>query len=53
MKLVPEMIKDVLVFRDILREHAKTGDIFRLEDQTINFTLDIIGRVTLSVHSLS
>lgn len=49
MTLVPDIIKDVVVFRDILREHAKTGDIFRLEDQTTNLTLDIIGRVVLSV----
>jgi cytochrome P450 len=52
MTLVPEMIKDVLVFRDILREHVKRGDIFRLEDQTTNLTLDIIGRVVLSVFFL-
>ena len=49
MTLLPEMIKDVLVFRNILREHATTGDIFSLEDQTTNLTLDIIGRVVLSV----
>ncbi len=47
--MVPEIMKDVLVFRDILRQRAEQGNIFSLEETTLNVTLDVIGRVTLLV----
>lgn len=50
--IVPEIMEEVLVFRDILRGHAGKGDIFSLEEATLNLTLDVIGRVTLLVTSL-
>ncbi|KAI9816736.1 MAG: hypothetical protein M1826_001734 [Phylliscum demangeonii] len=48
MTLVPSMLDDVLVFRDILREHARTGDIFSLDVAASRVTMDIIGKVALN-----
>lgn len=47
MTLVPEMIEDVMMFRDILREHVAEADMFALEDAALNVTMDVIGRVAL------
>lgn len=45
--MVPGILKDTHTFCDILRDHARKGDVFSLEHMTTNLTLDIIGRVTL------
>lgn len=50
--MVPGIMDDVLVFRDILRKRAEQGNIFSLEEATLNVTLDVIGRVTLLVFEL-
>ena len=47
MTLVPSIMEDALIFRDILREHARKGDMFSLEETTLNVTIDVIGRVVL------
>lgn len=47
MTMVPEMIKDVQVFCEILRERAAKGRVFQLDPLTINLNLDIIGRLVL------
>jgi cytochrome P450 len=47
--MVPGIMEDVLVFRDILRQRAEQGNIFSLEETTLNVTFDVIGRVTLLV----
>lgn len=47
MTLVPGIVKDTSVFCEILRDHAKNGQIFSLEQAAIRVTLDIIGRVSL------
>ena len=41
------IVQEVLVYCDILREHARHGDIFSLDETTLNLTMDIIGAVTL------
>lgn len=49
MTLIPNILEDVLIFHDILQDHAQKGDIFSLEEATLSVTLDVIGRVTLLV----
>ena len=47
MSLVPSILEETLVFRDILRERALKGEVFPLTETTTNLTMDVIGRVTL------
>ena len=47
MTLVPGFVKDTSTFCEILRDHAKGGRIFSLEQAAIRVTMDIIGRVSL------
>lgn len=47
MTLVSEIMKDTMVFCDILRELAGKRDIFLMDEVTMNLSLDIIGRVAL------
>ncbi|KAI4131247.1 MAG: hypothetical protein LQ338_001341 [Usnochroma carphineum] len=50
MNLVPAIVEEVSVFVDILREHARKGDLFSLDEAAINLTMDVIGRVAFSNH---
>ncbi|TGO36096.1 hypothetical protein BHYA_0135g00010 [Botrytis hyacinthi] len=45
--LVPGMIEEIKVFKDLLRKYAKSGKIMFLEDASLNLTIDIIGRVAM------
>ena len=47
MTLVPGLLEAVSTYSEILSEHAQVGDMFYLEQSTINMTMDIIGLVTL------
>ncbi len=47
MTKVPEMIKDISTFCEILREHAARGKVFQMDPLTVNLNLDIIGRLAL------
>jgi septum formation inhibitor-activating ATPase MinD len=47
MTLVPEILNEISTFSEILRDRVQKGDMFSLEDVTINLTMDIIGRVAL------
>ena len=47
MTKVPQMVEDILIFCEILRERAASGEVFQLDPLTINLSLDIIGRVAL------
>lgn len=47
MTLVPEMMKEVSVFCEILREAAGKSDIVLMDPITTRLSLDIIGRVAL------
>lgn len=51
MNLVPAIVEEVSVFVDILREHARKGDLFSLDEAAINLTMDVIGRVALYVYN--
>ncbi|KAK5120427.1 hypothetical protein LTR85_006366 [Meristemomyces frigidus] len=47
MSLVPAIVDDVSVFKDILTKHAENNDLFRMERAATRLTVDIIGRVVL------
>lgn len=49
MTIVPAILENISIFRDILSNHAEKCDIFSLEETTLNVTLDVIGRVTLLI----
>lgn len=44
---VPHIVQEVLVYCEILREHAQKGEIFSLDETLLRLTMDIIGTVTL------
>lgn len=43
----PHIVHQTLVYREILADHAKRGDVFQLNNITLRFTLDLIGQVVL------
>ncbi|OTA83025.1 hypothetical protein M434DRAFT_400808 [Hypoxylon sp. CO27-5] len=45
---MPMIIEHMLIFRDILRKKAQTGELFRLEPLTLSLMNDIIGRVVFN-----
>ncbi|KAI1482445.1 hypothetical protein K445DRAFT_53084 [Daldinia sp. EC12] len=47
LSLVPDMIEEVLVFRNRLEKAATSGEVIRLADYTTNLTVDIVGRAVL------
>ncbi|KAI0841068.1 cytochrome P450 [Hypoxylon sp. FL0890] len=47
LSLVPDMIEEVLVFRERLEKAAASGEVVKLEDYTTDITVDIIGRAVL------
>ncbi|KAI1094232.1 cytochrome P450 [Rostrohypoxylon terebratum] len=47
LSLVPNMIEEVLVFRERLRKAATSGQVVRLEDYTTDIAVDIIGYAVL------
>lgn len=44
---VPHMVEETLVYRDILTKHALEKNVFQLNNVTLRYTMDIIGRVVL------
>ncbi|KAL8657646.1 MAG: hypothetical protein Q9226_001708 [Calogaya cf. arnoldii] len=49
MTMVPQMLKDVKVFCEILEQKAGSGEVFSLDPVAVNLNLDIIGRVALDI----
>ena len=47
MTVIPELIEEALVFRDILFEKAEEGVRFPLESITANLAADLVGRFML------
>lgn len=47
LSLVPDMIEEVLVFRERFRKAASSGEVVKLEDYTTSITVDVIGRAVL------
>ncbi|PLB45553.1 cytochrome P450 71B25 [Aspergillus steynii IBT 23096] len=48
MKLAPKIVKEAEVYVDVLREHARKGDMFFLDKITCDYVMDIIGVLTLN-----
>ena len=44
---IGHIVEEATIYVDILREHARKGDMFSLDNMTLWFTLDIIGALTL------
>ncbi|KAF5874720.1 putative afln vera monooxygenase protein [Botrytis fragariae] len=42
--LVPSMIEEIKIFKDLLRKHAESGKMMFLEDASLSLTIDIIGK---------
>ncbi|KAL6717352.1 hypothetical protein ACLMJK_005267 [Lecanora helva] len=49
MTMVPQMIKDILIFCEILEHKAASDTVFAMDPLTINLNLDIIGRLALDI----
>jgi cytochrome P450 len=49
MTLVPAMVDETQIFCNVLQKHAEEDNVFRFERGLTSLTVDIIGRVTLSV----
>ncbi|KAI1776767.1 cytochrome P450 [Hypoxylon cercidicola] len=47
LSLVPDMIEEVLIFRERFRKAASSGEVVKLEDYTTNVIIDVIGRAVL------
>jgi len=45
--LVPVILEEVCVFRDLLEKRAREGKMFQVEELTLRMTLDIIGAVSM------
>ncbi|KAF2764349.1 cytochrome P450 [Teratosphaeria nubilosa] len=49
MTLVPGIVDDTVVFCEKLSEHAADGKVFRLEEDAMRLTVDVIGKVSLDL----
>ena len=45
--LIPSIVQEVVVFRDLLRERARHNEVFQLEYMALNLSIDIIGKVVM------
>jgi cytochrome P450 len=52
MSMTPAFLEEISLFVDRLRAAAKSGEIVKIEEPTIDLTIDIIGRAILYVASL-
>ena len=47
MTLVPEIVRETTVFCELLENHTRQQDIFRMKELTDNLAMDVIGKVVL------
>lgn len=47
MNLIPAIVDEVVVFRDLLRERASKNEMFQLEELALNLSIDLIGRIAM------
>ena len=45
--LVAEMVEEIGTFKKLVKEHAKSGTFFYLEDAILNLFMDVAGRVVM------
>ncbi|KAE8349705.1 putative N-alkane-inducible cytochrome P450 [Aspergillus coremiiformis] len=53
MGYVPYILQEVEVYVDVLRDLAKTGDTFLLDEITCRYVMDIIGNVAMNTRFIS
>lgn len=46
-RLVPQILKEVSILRDILKERSQCGALFPLDEFIVHLTMDVIGQVVL------
>lgn len=47
MTVVPDIVKQTMVFCEVLQEHAEKHDVFQMKRLTDNLAMDVIGKVVL------
>ena len=47
MTLVPHIVRETMVFCEVLQDHARKQDVFQLKTLTDNLAMDVIGKVVL------
>ena len=47
MTLLPYMVDMSVIFREKLREKAKTGELIEMEELAARLTIDIMGKIVL------
>ena len=47
MTLVPDIVKETMVFCELLKHHVRRQDVFRMKELTDNLAMDVIGKVVL------
>jgi sterigmatocystin biosynthesis cytochrome P450 monooxygenase len=47
--LVPDIVKETRAYRDVLKSYAEADIMFRLDEATLWFTMDLIGAIVLYV----
>ena len=47
MNLIPGIVDEVVIFRDLLRERARENEVFQLEKLVLNLSIDVIGKVVM------
>ena len=47
LELVPLMVEEIDVFRQILQERARASEFFQLEEMTLRLTLDVISAMSM------
>lgn len=51
-RLIPTIVEEALAYRSLLSEYAERGVMFRLDEETLWFTMDMIGSLLLYVQSV-
>ncbi|KAI1635186.1 cytochrome P450 [Biscogniauxia mediterranea] len=49
LSLIPDFVEETLVFRQRLKQAAASGEVIKLEDYTIDATVDVVSRAVLGV----
>ncbi|KAI5920654.1 cytochrome P450 [Camillea tinctor] len=47
LSLIPDFVEETLVFRERLKKAAASGEVIKLEDYTIDVTVDVVSRAVL------
>ena len=47
MNLIPAIVDEVVVFRDLLRERASKNELFQLEELGLKLSMDLTGRIVM------